>query len=152
MIVLDTSVLSELWKAVPDTNVLTWINAQAMETLYLSTMSVAALRFDLASIPESKRRSVYQMHLEADILPPFSGRILSFDLEAAQAYADLMTTAKAGGHDLGHTDGYIAAIAVAHGFAVATHDTAPFEAVGLRTINPWRDSFIMEDAALLLAS
>ncbi len=34
-------------------------------------------------------------------------------------------------------DGYIAASAAAHGLMVATRDMSPFEAAGLRTINPW---------------
>ena len=47
MIVLDTNVISELWKAAPDPNVLTWIDAQMVKTLYLSAISVAELRFGL---------------------------------------------------------------------------------------------------------
>jgi predicted nucleic acid-binding protein len=34
-------------------------------------------------------------------------------------------------------DGQIAAIAKVHGFAVATRDVAPFDAVGVPVINPW---------------
>ena len=67
----------------------------------------------------------------------FEGRILSFDLNAAQAYSDAMVKAKASGRAIGKVDGYIAATALAHGLAVATRDTSPFEAAGLVTINPW---------------
>jgi len=35
------------------------------------------------------------------------------------------------------TDAFIAAIALANGFAVAIRDTGPFEAVGVTVINPW---------------
>ena len=35
------------------------------------------------------------------------------------------------------TDAFIAAIALANGFAVATRDTGPFEAAGVTVINPW---------------
>lgn len=34
MIVLDTNVISELWKIEPNSKVLAWIDAQAVETLY----------------------------------------------------------------------------------------------------------------------
>jgi toxin FitB len=49
MIVLDTNVIYELWKAAPDPSVLVWVDAQMVETLYLSAITVAALRFGLAA-------------------------------------------------------------------------------------------------------
>ena len=46
MILLDTNVISELWRSEPDTEVLAWVNAQAIEALYLSAVTVAELRAD----------------------------------------------------------------------------------------------------------
>ncbi len=63
MIVIDTNVISELWKIDPNPNVLTWIDAQAIETLYLSAVTVAELRYGLAVMPEGKRRTIYQKRL-----------------------------------------------------------------------------------------
>lgn len=137
MIVLDTNVISELWKAEPDANMLAWIDAQMVETLYLSTITVAELRFGLATMPEGKRRTIYQDRLEREVLPAFSGRVLSFDLDASQAYAELMARARAAGKAIGKANGYIAATASARGLMVATRDTSPFEAAGLNVINPW---------------
>lgn len=136
MIVLDTTVISEPWKAEPDPTVVVWIDAQMVETLYLSTIAVAELRFGLATMPDGKRRRIYQDRLEREVLPAFSGRILSFDLRATQAYADLMARARAAGKAIGRADGYIAATAAAHGMTVATSDIGPFEAAGLTVINP----------------
>ncbi len=137
MIVLDTNVISELWKVEPDSSVLTWIDSQMVETLYLSTITIAELRFGLATMPEGKRRTIYQDRLEREVLPVFTGRILSFDLDASQAYAQLMARAKEAGRAIGKADGYIAAAAAVRGLIVATRDTSPFEAAGLRVINPW---------------
>ncbi|MBB3609193.1 type II toxin-antitoxin system VapC family toxin [Rhizobium sp. BK602] len=137
MIVLDTNVISELWKAAPDPSVLAWIDAQMVETLYLSTITIAELRFGLATMPEGKRRTIYQDRLEREVLPAFSGRILSFDLAASQAFAELMARAKQIGKAIGKADGYIAATAAARGMTVATRDISPFEAAGLNIINPW---------------
>jgi predicted nucleic acid-binding protein len=36
-------------------------------------------------------------------------------------------------------DAQIAAIALRHGFSVATRDTAPFLAAGVAVIDPWRE-------------
>lgn len=69
MIVLDTNVISELWKSQPNPNVLAWVDAQAIETLYLSIVTVAELRYGIAAMPEGRRRSVYQTRLEHEVLP-----------------------------------------------------------------------------------
>ncbi len=137
MIVLDTNVISELWKATPDPNVLSWIDAQMIDTLYLSIITVAELRFGLATMPEGKRRRIYQDRLEREVLPAFANRFLLFDLDASRAYADLMALARAAGKSIGKADVYIAATAASHGLIVATRDTGPFEAAGLNVINPW---------------
>ena len=137
MILLDTNVVSEPLKASGDTNVLAWIDAQIIETLYLSTISLAELRFGIAVLPEGKRRDTLHSSLERRILPLFAGRILSFDDTASQAYATLRASARAAGQAIAPADGYIAAIAATHGFAIATRDTSPFEAAGLVVINPW---------------
>lgn len=137
MILIDTNVISELWKVEPYPAVLAWIDAQAVETLYLSAITVAELRFGVATMPEGKRRSIYQDRLEREVLPAFSGRVLSFDLEASQAYAELMARAKSEGKAIGKADGYIAATAAARALTVATRDVAPFQATGLAVINPW---------------
>lgn len=137
MIIIDTNVISELWKIAPAPNVLAWMDSQMVETLYLSAVTVAELRFGVATMPEGKRRAIYQDSLEREVLTAFAGRVLSFNLDAARAYADLMTHAKAAGRAIGTADGYIAATAAARGLAVATRDTSPFEAAGLKVINPW---------------
>lgn len=137
MIVLDTNIISELWKVKPNPNVLAWIDAQMVETLYLSVITVAELRYGLAIMPEGKRRTIYQQRLETEVLTAFAGRVVPFDLDASAAYANLMAQAKAEGKAIGRADGYIAASAAARGLMVATRDTAPFEAAGLCVINPW---------------
>lgn len=44
MILLDTNVISEPQRREPNARVLDWIDAQALETLYLSAITVAELR------------------------------------------------------------------------------------------------------------
>ena len=137
MILLDTNVVSEPLKSAGDANVLAWIDAQIIETLYLSTISLAELRFGIAALPEGKRRDTLHFSLEQRILPLFVGRILLFDDPASKSYATLRARVRAIGQAIAPADGYIAAIAAMHGFAVATRDTSPFNAAGLVVINPW---------------
>ncbi|SFV11625.1 hypothetical protein SAMN02799631_05317 [Methylobacterium sp. 174MFSha1.1] len=137
MILLDTNVVSEPLRPTPDPRVLAWIDAQAIETLCLSAITVAELRFGIAALPPGKRRDTLRRRLEAEVLPLFESRVLAFDLDAAQAYADLMVRARQAGRGIGMADGCIAATAAAHGLMVATRDTSSFEAAGLRTVDPW---------------
>ncbi len=138
MILVDTNVVSEPFRSVPEPRVADWLNAQALETLYLSTISVAELRFAVRALPNGRRRDRLHEDLEQQVLPMFAGRVLAFDLAASQAYADLMVKARFAGRASSVSDGYIAAIAVANAMIVATRDTAPFEAAGLRIVDPWR--------------
>lgn len=71
------------------------------------------------------------------VLQLFVERILPFDIEAARRYADLAVKARAAGRGFPTPDGYVAAIAAAHGFAVASRDTSAFAAAGLTVIDPW---------------
>ncbi|GLQ89284.1 type II toxin-antitoxin system VapC family toxin [Dyella flagellata] len=137
MILLDTNVISEPLRLTASPEVLAWIDAQNIETLYLAAISLAELRFGVAALPAGKRKESLHHNLERRVIPLFKGRILSFDAEAAQAYAELRARARAAGKAIGTADGYIAATAAANGLAVATRDVAPFEAAGVEVINPW---------------
>lgn len=138
MIVLDTNVISEPLRQAPENRVTEWVDAQALETLYLSAITVAEVRFGLASLPSSKRRDRLQASMEKQVLPLFAGRVLPFDISASQAYSKLMAKARAAGLAIGTADGYIAATAAANGMMVATRDVSPFKAAGLDVINPWK--------------
>jgi hypothetical protein len=138
MILLDTNVVSEPLRRAPDARVTEWIDAQALETLFLSAITVAELRAGLELLPAGKRQVGLQESLETRVLPLFSGRVLPFDLGCTQAYADLMAKARASGLAISSADGYIAAIAAANGLTVATRDTGPFKAAGVAVINPWQ--------------
>ena len=137
MILIDTNVISEPWKPAPDQNVLAWIDAQAVETLFLSAITVAELRFGIAAMPGGKRQAILHDRLERDVLPLFADRVLAFDLNASQSYSRLMARARASGKAISKADGYIAATAATNGLIVATRDTSPFEAAELKVINPW---------------
>lgn len=138
MILLDTNVISEPLRVAPDARVLDWIDAQPVETLYLSAITVAELRVGIAKMPAGKNRDRLHDRIETQVLPRFSGRVLAFDLAATQPYADLMTKARAAGVVVGNYDGCIAAIALANGLTVATRDTRPFKAAGVAVIDPWQ--------------
>jgi predicted nucleic acid-binding protein len=139
MIILDTNVISEPLRRAPESRVIEWINAQAIETLYLSAITVAELRFGVASLSAGKRRDRLQESLEKQALPLFAGRVLPFDMSASHCYGERMANARNSGLAIGTADGYIAATAAANGMIVATRNTSPFKAAGVDVINPWED-------------
>ena len=138
MILLDTNVVSEPLRPAPDERVIAWIDAQPVETLFLSAITVAEMRAGVALLPAGRRRTGLQQSLETRVLALFAGRVLPFDLACTRAYAALMSTARAAGLAIASADGYIAAIATANGLAVATRDTGPFKAAGCAVIDPWQ--------------
>lgn len=136
MIVLDTNVVSEAMKPEPHPAVKAWLNDQAVETLYLSSVTLAELLFGIGVLPAGKRKDMLALTLDG-LMGLFRDRVLPFDTDAARHYADLAMTAKVAGRGFPTPDGYIAAIAASRGFIVASRDTAPYEATGVTVINPW---------------
>jgi toxin FitB len=136
MIILDTNLISEVMKPSANADVVGWLNEQAIETLYLSSVTVAELLFGIGNLPTGKRKHVLNTALE-QLLALFNSRILTFDEAAARSYAQVALRARAAGKGISVADGYIAAMAAANSFIVATRDTAPFYAAGVEVINPW---------------
>ena len=137
MILLDTNVVSEAMRPAPDPVVVGWLNAQAAETLYLSSITLAELLFGVGALPDGSRKDRLAHGLDR-LLALFPGRILPFDQEAARRYAEMAVAARTAGRPLPTADGYIAAIAAANGFAVATRNIADFVGTGVKVIDPWR--------------
>ena len=123
MILLDTNVISEAIKLEPHSGVRDWLDAQAAETLFLSSVTVAELSFGIGALPAGRRKAALAAAFEG-VLEVFAGRVLAFDTVAAR-------------RGFPTPDGYIAAIAAAAGFAVASRDGSAFVAAGVRVIDPW---------------
>jgi predicted nucleic acid-binding protein len=137
MIVVDTNVISEPLKQRADPAVIRWLDAQDPETLYLTATNLAEILIDIALLPAGKRKRGMEQAMQTLLTKLFAGRFLSFDREAAIAFALLGSRAAAKGYSISVADCQIAAIAAVHGFTVATRDTAPFLAAGVPVINPW---------------
>lgn len=139
MILVDTNVVSEAMSARPDPLVVSWLNAQAAETLYLPSVALAELLFGVGAQPEGGRKARLTAALDG-LLALFPGRVLAFDQESARRYADMAVAARAAGRTLSVADGYIAGTAASRGFAIATRDTRHFQDTGVQIIDPWQPS------------
>ena len=120
-----------------DPAVAAWLDRQAAETLYLTATNLSELLVGIELLPEGRRKRGMAEAMQQLLADLFGARFLEFDREAAVAYAFVVSRATAKGISISVADGQIAAIAVVHGFSVATRDTAPFLAAGATVINPW---------------
>ena len=138
MIILDTNIISGACRRQPEERIIRWLDAQAPDTLYICTMSLAEIFSGIAQMPQGRRREKLREDTLHLLMELFDGeRILTFDEAAAAAYATMQAKAKAQGTPIGVADGIIAATAISRGFAVASGDVQPFKAAGLEVINPW---------------
>ncbi len=133
MILLGADVVSEAMKPEPDRAVRRWLDEQAVETLYPSSVTIAELMFGIGAL---QRKEKLTAALEG-VLELFADRILPFDTDAARRYSDLAVKARAAGKGFPTPDGNIAAIAASHDFVVASRDASAFTAAGLTVIHPW---------------
>jgi predicted nucleic acid-binding protein len=142
MIILDTNVVSEATRPNGEPRVRSWLTRQPVEILYLTVTSLAELLLGIELLPSGRRKESLRSDLQRLIELYFKSRILIYDESAANLYSKAIARARAQGRAISIADGQIAAIAQAHGCAVATRDTAPFEAAGISVINPWEISDI----------
>ena len=103
----------------------------------MSAISYAELRFGVLRLPHCKRKNALVAKVE-QALNLFKDRTLAFDIEAAEHLAQILTRTENIGRKTPAPDAYIAAIAMARGFAVATRNVYHFQNTGVSVINPWK--------------
>jgi predicted nucleic acid-binding protein len=113
-----------------------WLDKQVAETLFMTTISRAEILFGVSRLPDGKRKTTLAAQIE-QVLELFKDRTLDFDAAAADHLARIATDCEKMGRAAKAPDAYIAAIASARGFAVATRNVSHFEHTGVRVINPW---------------
>lgn len=134
---LDTNVLSELLRSMPEPTVLAWFAAQPADTLFVSAVTQAEMMLGARLLPTGKRRSALEAALRATFDEDFGGRILPFDSAAVPAYVDIVSDRRAAGRPISQFDAQIAAIARQHGSRLATRNVGDFEGLGVVIVNPW---------------
>lgn len=137
MILLDTSILSELMRPFPKPAVERWVGAQPAAGVFISAITEAELRYGLALLPDGQRRRRLMAQAEAMLAEDFAGRILPFDSAAAEAYASIAAARRLAGRPISQADAQIAAIAASRGAAIATRNIMDFEGCGPEVVNPW---------------
>ncbi len=135
MILLDTNVVSEFAKLAPDPAVERWYLANA-ENCWLSSITVGEIAFGVARLARGAKRSKLEAQL-ADWRVGYASRTHVFASSTAMIYGEIMAEAQRQGRAMAVFDAQIAAIAVEHGFDLATRNKKNFATTGLTLLDPW---------------
>ena len=137
MFILDTNVVSEVMRELPNSQVLKWVDSQPISEIFATAITEAEILAGIASMPEGRRRRNLLTAANRIFTSLISGRILPFDRGAASAYADIMSSRRLAGAPISQFDCQIAAIARSVGSSVATRNVKDFTGCGVEVINPW---------------
>ena len=140
MIVLDTNVLSALMQQRPDAQVVAWLDKQAAESIWISTVTLFEARYELALLASGRRKKLLIERFEQFLEEDLESRVLSFDTQAANQAAQLAAERKARGRPVDMRDTFIAGIALARRATLATRNTRHFDDLSVPVVNPWADS------------
>ena len=135
MIFLDTNVVSETLRKVPEEAVVAWLVRHDAE-LALPTVTIAEIAFGIARIRPDQRADRLAQGL-ADWRRRFADRIFGLTEQAALVYGEIMGEAVREGRAMSSPDGMIAAIAHVNGGRLATRNLKDFRATGLDLVSPW---------------
>jgi len=141
VILLDTNVLSELMRPMPDAKVVRWLDAWPEWEVWISAVTVAEIRLGISLLPGGKRKELLLDIAEQMFQEDFPDRCLPFDCDAAGEYALIVAARTRQGYPISVEDGQIAAIAKTAGLALATRNTKDFSGItGLKLVDPWTAS------------
>lgn len=137
MFLLDTNAVSELQKSRPNKQVLQFIVSQPQESLFISDVSLAEIRFGIDQVTDVSRRSAMHNWLNQELRPFFHNRVVSADEDIWVEWKARDMAGRRSRYTYSQPDLLIAAMAIHLGLTVVTRDTGPFQRAGALFLNPW---------------
>jgi predicted nucleic acid-binding protein len=138
VIVLDTNVISELTRQIPEPGVISWLDALPAEEVGTTAVTAAELLYGVARMPAGRRKTELAAAVSGLLGDDFRDRVLPFDEQCASRYADIVCGRETLGRPIGVADAQIAAICRTAEATLATRNTADFSGTGIELINPWK--------------
>ena len=137
MIVLDTNVISEVFRPHPDAGVVAWLESLTGDVA-ITAVTLAELLAGVRRLPDGRRKNALSEAIHAAIEPyRRDGAVLAFDDLAAAQYAEVVASREAAGLPISMADAQIAAICRARDARCATRNTKDFVDTGVELIDPW---------------
>ena len=137
---LDTNVISELRRPRPSARVRSFVAGQRLDDLYISTVTLAEIRFGIESLGDPIRRAELHGWLQHSVRPMFDQRVLGVTEDVMFKWRLLVEEGRKLGHTYSQPDLIIAATALQHGLTVVTRYVADFEHARVPLLNPWADA------------
>ncbi len=137
MIILDTNVLSALMRTAPDPPVVTWLDRQPAESVWITSITVFEARLGLAVLPLGRRRRALETAFARLIEDDLENRVLDFDVPAATSAALLAAERQRAGRPVDMRDTQIAGIALARHATLATRNVRHFADLKVPVVDPW---------------
>jgi predicted nucleic acid-binding protein len=140
MIILDTNVLSALMQSRTDAQVVSWLDDQSAESIWITSITLFEARYGLALLASGKRKKLLQERFESLLQDDLENRVLMFDSNAATEAAVLAAQRKARGRPVDMRDTFIAGIALARRATLATRNVRHFDDLSVAVVDPWASS------------
>ncbi|MCW5734402.1 MAG: type II toxin-antitoxin system VapC family toxin [Enhydrobacter sp.] len=141
---LDTNVLSELRRPRPDKKVVAFIEAQALDLLYVSTVTLAEIRFGIELLDDAARRAELTDWLSHKVRPMFERRVLAVSEDVLFKWRVLVEAGRKAGYTYSQPDLFIAATALHHGLAIVTRNALDYERAHVPVLNPWKRETLLD--------
>lgn len=136
---LDTNVLSELRCPRPAPQVVAFVAGQPLDLLFVSTVTLAEIRFGIELVADANRRAELNGWLTHKVRPMFEERILPVTEDIMFTWRLLVEEGRKTGHTFSQPDLIIAATGLHHGLTVVTRDTGDYAKARVPLLDPWRD-------------
>lgn len=136
---IDTNVLSEGTRPVPDERVATWLRTQSPLDLAISVLTLGEVEKGIDLLPTGRRRAALESWLSKDLPVQFQGRVLLIDEAVAREWGRLSVRSRNSGRHLPMVDGLLLATASVHGLTLVTRNESDCAARGVPVLNPWRE-------------
>lgn len=137
MILLDTNVISALMQRDADSVVVGWLDAQAPESIWTTSVTVFEIRLGLEIMASGRKRRLLEEAFRDSLEKDLEGRIVPFDEASAHAAARIAAERRRLGKSIDFRDVQIAGIAAARKASIATRNTRHFAGLGPAIINPF---------------
>jgi toxin FitB len=134
---LDTNVISEIRKRRPHRKVVAFVAKQPLDLLYVSTVTLAEIRFGIELVTDANRRTELTAWLAHKVRPLFAQRVLDINEDVIVKWRLLVEQGRKSGYTFSQPDLFIAATALHHGMTVVSRDTHEYERAGVPVFNPW---------------
>jgi predicted nucleic acid-binding protein len=129
---LDTNVISELTKKVPDSSVVEFWNR--LEEITISVITLEEIEFGIGRMKTSKKEILEKWWDEFKNIPP---QILPITPEVARISANLRSKEELNGRVITQADSLLSATSHFTGRIFVTRNTKDFQNMGIALLNPY---------------